>query len=249
MLVLMKRLSVLTAFFLFLSSALAAQQRGDYDVIVTRDGSRTEAIVLEINTSEIVYQTRPDGPYYVLDLDEASEVIFSGGFRQDLTSDAVVPFDRRLDSFPGVMSSRGARLCLGGQPLSDSMVRSVIPSYEYWSGYREPLRKWKAGRALTYGGLGCIAAAGAVCAWDVMRCRGSEVNVSEWTTIFAARLGAVGVLSAGSGIVLKRIGKTRLDELAARYNAAHGKYPQPREAAAKLSFGAGPSGLTLALQF
>ncbi len=249
----MKRLRILTAFFFFLTSALYAQQQQQHagsDVIVARDGSRTEAIVLEINPSEIVYQTRPDGPYHVLDISEASEVIFACGVRQDVSGDEIVPFDRRFDTFPGVMSVSGARIFLGGQKVSESVLRDLIPAVDYSRSYREPLRKLKTGRALTFGGLGCIAAAGAVSVWDVMRCRGSEVKVTEWTTIFAARLGAAGVLTTGSGIVLTRIGRTRLEELARRYNAVHGKYPQPRAGgSAQISFSLSPAGATLALEF
>lgn len=243
-------------FLIFTCSGLSAQQTGT-DAIVSRDGSRTEAIVLEINSSEVVYQTRAGGPYFVLSIDDVSEVIFSSGFRQDLRGQKIVPFNRTVDGcFPGAMSASLGRLFLDRQVISEDMVRKVLASDGYWHVYRESSRKWKAGKALTYSGLGCIAAAGAVCAMDIRRGVGEEitiggktVTVSEWTTEFAAGLGAAGILMTGSGLILKSIGKSRMNSLARWYNAAHGKYPEARSAGTQLAFTLTPSGATLAISF
>ena len=234
---------ILTSFCLF-------AQEAEKDTIVSRDGSRTEAVVIEINSSEVVYQTRAGGPYFVLSVDDVSEVIFSNGFRQDLKQDKIVPFNRSHDSFPGVMSCRGGHLYLDGQVIPETTVWKVITANKYWSSYHEPVRKWRAGRILTYSGIGCIVAAGAVCGWDLLRCRGSEITVSEWTTEFAVGLGSAGVLMTGGGIVLTRIGKSRIEDLVRWYNAEHGKYPEARNSSgAQLTFGFSPAGATLALSF
>ena len=234
---------ILTSFCLF-------AQEGETDTVVTRDGSRIPAHVQEINSSEVVYQTRTGGPYFVLSVDDVSEVIFSNGFRQDLTGEKIVPFDRRFDSFPGVMSCRGAHLYLDGQVIPETAVWKVITVNKYWSSYHEQMRKWRAGRALTLSGIGCIAAAGALCGWDYLRCRDKDFTVSEWTTEFGIELGAVGVLMTGSGLILKSIGQARIKELVRWYNAEHGKYPEARSSSSpELTFGLSPAGATLALIF
>jgi hypothetical protein len=235
---------ILTSFCLF-------AQEAETDTIVSRDGSRTEAVVIEINSSEVVYQTREGGPYYVLSVDDVSEVIFSNGFRQDLTGEKIVPFNRAHDTFPGVMSCYRAHLYLDGQMIPETTVWKVISVNKYWSSYHEQMRKWRAGRILTFSGLGCIAAAGAICAWDYARCKGSDITVSEWTTEFGVELGAAGVLMTGGGLVLKHIGKSRIEDLVRWYNAEHGKYPEVRNSSpsAQLTLGFSPAGATLALTF
>ena len=243
----MKKLLLLIS--LILTSFCLFAQEGGTDTIVTRDGSRIQAIVQEISSSEVVYQTSSDSPYFVLSVDDVSEVIFSNGFRQDLTGSRIVPFDRRFDSFPGLMSCRGAHLYLDGQIIPESTVPKVISADKYWSSYHEQMRKWRAGRALTLSGIGCMVAAGALCGWDYLRCRDEDFTVSEWTTEFGIELGAVGVLMTGSGIVLKHIGKSRIQELVSWYNAEHGKYPAARNSAPTLTFGLSPAGATLALTF
>lgn len=243
----MKRFLLLIS-LTFTSFCLFAQE-WELDTIVSRDGSRIQAAVQEISSSEVVYQTFSGGPYYVLSVDDVSEVIFSNGFRQDLTGSRIVPFDRRFDSFPGVMSCRGAHLYLNGQAIPETTVWKVISVNKYWSSYHEQMRKWRAGRVLTLSGLGCIAAAGAVCGWDYLRCRDKDFTVSEWTTEFGIELGAAGVLMTGSGLVLKHIGKSSIEELVRWYNADHGKYPEARNSAPTLTFGLSPAGATLALTF
>ena len=126
----MKRLSLLIS--LILTSFCLFAQEAEKDTIVSRDGSRTEAVVIEINSSEVVYQTRAGGPYFVSSVDDVSEVIFSNGFRQDLKQDKIVPFNRSLDSFPGVMSCRGGHLYLDVQVIPETTVWKVITANKYW---------------------------------------------------------------------------------------------------------------------
>lgn len=71
----MKTILTLTTFLFF---ALAAQAQ---DYIVKRDGTKIEAKVLEISSTEIRYKlfTQPDGPLRIIRISEVEEIIYEDG--------------------------------------------------------------------------------------------------------------------------------------------------------------------------
>lgn len=235
----MKR-ALLCIVMLLLPLLLSAQ---GVDVIVTKGGSRINAIVQEINAEMVVYQLQAEGPYLDIPNSQVAEIRFSTGFNQVFGEDSpIVPFDRGTDEFPGLMSCAKGHLYLNGQIIPENMVWEVTGVPAYWSHYHEYSRKWRAGRSMLYVGIGSILAAGAVCGMDLLRNRNRDITVSEWTTEFAAGLGTIGVCVTGGGIAMIHIGKSRMNELVRRYNIDHRKYPE-------LALGFTSSGAGIALVF
>lgn len=215
------------------------------DLIHTTDGRTIRAVVHEINSEVVAYQMFDvqSGPYLDINCTEVTKIDFASGFSQTFVAGRTpTSFDRSTDKFPGMLTCKATKMYLDGQRVPVDKVWEVLGYQMYTDNYRESERKWIIGRRVTYVGIGCIAAAGAVTACDYLGHRDTEITVSEWTTEFSVGLAAIGCVTTISGLVLSSIGKKQVKDICKWYNNDHRKYPE-------LSIGATPSGAGLALNF
>ena len=206
------------------------------DRIQTVDGRSITAKIIEIDEDSIAYKdySNLEGPTYRLSLARIASITFENG------SDAVYNEVPKGFTLPSRIEERHCDIYGDGVLIPESSLIYVLGEDELDS-FNAGVRFKKAGKTLTYVGLGVTAAGGLLFAYAIRMARRGELAPKDYSMGYAAGYGiGLGISCLLASIPFKAVGNGKMNAVVDNYNDNH---------RASINFGVTNNGVGFAFVF
>ena len=250
----MKKVLTLTLALLCMACVWADN---NVDVIIKTNAEKIEAFIQEVSNKEVRYKkaNNPEGPTFVIELDEIATILYSNGDVQVLEHKAQSEQtnDNNVSESSVLIKKYDDFYYLGDRRMSEDEYLAFIQTncQEAWDSYQKGRKLWKTGWGLLGAGAAVLSVGMACVIYGSIQLPQAKPEGSPWYKEAYGSLVSGAVLTPiGAGLCLGSIPCLVVGGL--KKNRSHNVYNEvcaSRQVVATIKLQSSSNGLGLALNF